>query len=154
MGLGSGKKEQYMSRWLFQCFEEGIEGLRGEHMDFIDGIYLERALGRSVAHCLAQFSNVVDSTVGSPVDFEHIHRIALGDFSAIGTLVARAQKRFSLTIEGFGQDTGNGCLADSPRTRKKIRMSDASRTYRVLQSLGYVRLTDDVIKRLGTPFPG
>ena len=72
------KTNRTCSGWLFQGFEEGIEGLGRQHVDFVDDVDFVPALGRAVAHGFAQFPNVVDAAVGSTVDFEDIDGIARG----------------------------------------------------------------------------
>jgi len=74
-----GKDELHVRRRLFQCFEQGVEGLSRQHVHFVDDVDLEGALGRRVLAVLAQVTDLIDRIVGRPVDLDHIHAVSSHD---------------------------------------------------------------------------
>jgi len=141
-----GHEEKHMARRFLQGFEEGVEGLGGEHVDFIDDVNLEPALARAIPNGLTQLADVVDAAIGGSVNLDDVHGIALGDLPAIGALIARERGYSLFAVEASGKDSGNGGLADSPGAREQVRMGDALGLDGVAKNLGYVRLADDLIE--------
>src|SRR5690606_32351766 len=61
--LGRREDELHMWRWLLQRLQQRVEGLRREHVDLVDDIDLEGALGRRVLAVLPQVPDLVDGVV-------------------------------------------------------------------------------------------
>ena len=91
--LGGGKDEDDMLGRLFEGLQQSVEGLGRQHVDFIDDVDFVATLGRPVADRFPQLADVVDAAVGGAVDFENVHRVALGDFPAVRTLIARDREK-------------------------------------------------------------
>ena len=72
-----GEDKNHMSRRLLQGFEDSIESVIGQHMHFVDDIDLIAFLGRSVFDPLAQITDLIDAAVGSAVDLDDIHALAM-----------------------------------------------------------------------------
>ena len=71
-----------MGRRLLQGLQQGVEGLLGEHVHFIDDIDLVLALGRQILDLLPQVPDLVDAPVGGAVDFQDVQGGAVGDLPA------------------------------------------------------------------------
>jgi hypothetical protein len=106
--------------WRFlQGLEKGIERLRREHMDFVDNIDLIPAVARHVFHIFSKLADLVDASVGGPVDLKHINRHALGDFLAGGATIARSGGGALLAVYRLGEYAGNRGLADTSGASKE-----------------------------------
>ncbi len=77
-----------MGRRLLQGFEEGIKGLFGEHMDFINNKNLISTLGRQVLNIFPEFPNFIDAAITGAVDFQDIKAMPLGYLQTGRTLIA------------------------------------------------------------------
>ena len=80
--FGGGKDELDVFRRLFQGLQQGVEGVGGEHVDFVDDDDLVAAVGGEVLDAVAQFADIVDAVVGGAVDLEDIGGGAFGDLDA------------------------------------------------------------------------
>src|SRR5512133_1456408 len=72
VGFGGGEDELDVFRRLFQCLQQGVEGVGGEHVDFVDDDDLVAAVGGEVLYAVAQFAHILDTIVGGAVDLEDI----------------------------------------------------------------------------------
>ena len=61
-------------RRLFQGFQERIEGILGDLVNFINDINFKSALGRLVPDVLDNLSNLVDAAIGGAIDLLEIAR--------------------------------------------------------------------------------
>ena len=59
-------------RRLFQGFQQGIEGIDRQHVNFVDNEDFESGAGRQIADVVPQLPHIIDAGIGSAVDFEHI----------------------------------------------------------------------------------
>ena len=66
--LGSRKDKFGVERRLFEGLEEGVEGLFGEHVHFVDDVDLVIAVAGGVADRLGDPADIVDAAVGGAVD--------------------------------------------------------------------------------------
>src|SRR5215472_1451688 len=78
--IGSRKQKLHMFGRLLESFEQGVEGRRREHVDFVDNVNFEFSAGRSVLARLAKLSHLLDAIVARAVDLENIQRSPFGDF--------------------------------------------------------------------------
>jgi hypothetical protein len=75
-----------------------------------------------------------------------------GNLLTMAALVARSRRRTLFAIQGFGDDARRRGLADAAHPGKKIGVSDALGSNRVLESPRDVTLPGDVFKTLRAPF--
>jgi hypothetical protein len=52
------------SRRLLQRLQEGVEGRRRQHVDFVDDVDLVAGAGRRIAHAVIDLADVVDAGMG------------------------------------------------------------------------------------------
>ena len=153
LGLGGGQYEHHMLRRFLQGFQQGIEGIGGDHVDFVDDVHLVPAgRGRKI-HLLPEFPDFVDAPVGSRVDFHHIRAGAFGDFPAAFTVVAGMGCGAFPAVQGLGQDPGSTGLPGTPGTGKQIGMGNPPGFQGVGEGLLDGTLAHQIVKILGTPGP-
>ena len=102
-----GKNEKNMVGRFLQGFEQRVEGFRRQHMNFVNDVNFAAAFGWAVPHGFAQFPYTVYPSVGGSVDFEHVDRISLRDFPAVGAAITRRRIASSFAVDGFCKDTGD-----------------------------------------------
>ena len=100
-----------MRRRLFESFKKRIKGLFGQPMDLIDDIDFVSSGNRTVAHILAQFTDIVNASIGSGIDLENIRRRAQSDLFANSTDSAWFRGRPFLAVESTSQNPGGGSFA-------------------------------------------
>ena len=113
--LCGGKDKDHALRRLFQRLQQGVEGVAGEHVGFVDDKNLVAAFHGRVADGFAQRAGIFNAVVGSAVDFRHVHVYALGDLAALLALVAGLWPRRVLAVERLGKNTCNGGFAHAAR---------------------------------------
>ncbi len=69
MQFGGGEHEIHMFGRLFQGLQQGVEGLGGQHVNFVDDDDLVAARGGQKPDFLLQLPNFLDAAVGSAVNF-------------------------------------------------------------------------------------
>ena len=89
MGLGGGQDKDGVRRRFFQRLQQGVGGLLGEHVDFVDDIDLVAGLVRGVVHLLPQVADLVDAAVAGGVNLDNIERPPLGYLLAHRAGIAR-----------------------------------------------------------------
>ncbi len=154
VGFGGGEEKHHVGRRLLQRLEQRVEGRRAEHVDFVDDVDFEPAVGRHVADVFPQVADVVHAVVGGPVDFQHVRRVASGDLPAGAAGVARFRRRSPVAVHGLGEDAGDGGFAGAPGAREEDGVGHPFRPDGVGQRAGDVRLTHHVGEGLGTVFSG
>ena len=123
-------------------------------MDFIDDVNLMPTLRRSISDILPQLSNLINPPVGGPIDFDHINRIALGDFFTGGALIAGVNLGPLFTVQGLCQNPGRGRFTHSSRSREQEGMSHSFLGDGVLKRLSDGTLSDNILKDLGSLLSG
>ena len=77
-GLGSSKNKDDMGRRLLERLQQGIESSRRKHVGLINDINLISASVRRIAYPFPQVAYIVNSGIGSAIDFGNIHRRTVG----------------------------------------------------------------------------
>ena len=72
MDVGRGEDHHDLRWWLFERLQQRVEGLGGEHVDFVDDVDLELADGGTKEDAFSQVSNVADAAVGCGVTIPSI----------------------------------------------------------------------------------
>ena len=134
--IGGGKNEFDMGRRLLQRFQQGVECLVRQHVDFVDDVDLEPAVHRMIANGGTQLPDTVDATVAGTVYLQYIHLVTQGDGPTDIAGVARLGCGPFLAIETAGEDTGGGGFPHTTRPGKKVGVGDAARADGVAQGPG------------------
>ena len=149
-GLGGGHHEDDVVGWLFEGFEQGVEGRVGDLVGFVQDVDLVFIAGWAVAGGVAEFTDFVDTAVSGGIDLDDVDGVALTDFEA-GFAVVAGLGRGALggaylgpAVEGAGEDAGNGGLADAAVAAEDVAVGDAILGEGVEQGSGDVVLSDDV----------
>ena len=155
MLLSSGKDEDGIGWWFFQSLQEGIEGLRTQHMHLINDVYFVFTLLRGEADLVGQFTDVVDGVIAGSIQFKYIERAIIAKTCAIATGAAGFHVcGWMLAIDGFGQDTGTSSFTHASRPAKEIGMSQMLVADRIFKGGGNMLLSHNGIKRCRAVFPG
>jgi hypothetical protein len=154
MQFRGGEYENNMLRRFFQGLQQGIKGGWGEHMYFINYDDFVSALSREKTNILLQFPYLINATVGGAINFLNINGIAACDLRTMFTLVARYLCRPFLAIKGLGNQSGKGCLANSPNTTEYYGVWNAIPVNTILKRPDNRLLTDNFLKCLWAPLSG
>ncbi len=151
--LGCGENEDDIGRRFLKGLEESVESLLREHMDLIDDKHAVGALRGGHLHLLDKLADVVDAVVGSGVEFYDIERSALVERTAAVALVASLSVGCRIgAVDGLGENSGAGSLADASRTAEEVAVGQTVRGDSVLQCRGQRLLPDDAVERRRTIF--
>ena len=153
LGFRGSQDEHHMFRRFLQGFQQRIEGVGGDHVDFVDDVHLVAAGSGSKIHLLPEFPDFIDAPVGRGVDFHHIPAGPLRDFPAVAALIAGMSCGPLFTVQGLGQDPGRTGLPGTPGTGKQIGMGNSPGFQGVGQSFLDGRLPHQIVKILGAPGP-
>ena len=105
----------------FQSLQQRIERVDGDHVDFVYDYDLVGRAYRGILNILVNFPNVIYRSVGSPVDFLHVHAdtaaaISLQDVQALHGLVCLAVPPEQLRVLARIRAT---VVLPTPRTPQK-----------------------------------
>src|SRR5216683_7459791 len=112
--------------WLFDGFQQCIEGLVGELVGFVDDVDLEPITGRTITQIFDDRAGVVDFTVSRAINLNHIERIAGANLLACRAIPAGFRGGPLCTIQAARQNPRRGGLADPANPGKQKRMSNAA----------------------------
>ena len=147
--------EVHVGRRLFERLQQGVEGLLGQHVHFVDDVDLVLALAGRVLDALEQMRpDLFDPVVGRAVDLQHVDAASFRDFPAERAGVAGRHRGAVDAVQGLGQDTGCGRLAHAAGSGEEVGMGDLARLNGVFQRGGDVFLPDYAVEFLGAPFSG
>ena len=143
-----------MRRRLFQRFEQRVEGLAREHVNFIDDVDLVAAPRRPHGNVLPQLADLVDAAIAGGIDLDHIH-ILSGRHRVAGVAgVARLGCRSLHAFQRLGEDPGGARFAHATGAGEEIRMPDPARYDRPGEPASDVLLPYEFVKPLGPIAPG
>ena len=143
-----------MSRRLFQCLEQSIEGGRAQHVDLIDEINAEFASGGQKTDILSQLADLLHPVVAGAVNLQNIEIIARSNFSARIASATGCLGRTIDTIEGFGKNTSRRCLSYPTGTDKEVGVGQTFIFDGVAQRPDDRILAEDLLEQLRTVFAG
>ncbi len=102
-----GQNEDHVRWWLFQSFQQSIEGCRAKLVHLVDDVNLEASRDRRKMHLVNnKIANLLNLSVRGRVDLKHIETGTLGDLAAQGALVTGIVTWATLTIKGLGKNSG------------------------------------------------
>ena len=143
-----------MWRRLFERFQQCVERFLGEHVHLVNDVDFVTALGRRVAHVVAQLAHVINTAIARAIDFDYVEAVAPGDLPAVVAFSARRDRRTFDAIERLRQNSGGRSFADAAGPNKKVRMSQAILCDRIFQSARDVRLPHQIVESLWSIFSG
>ena len=151
MGLGRRKDEEDAFRRFFQRFEQSVEGLRRQHMHFVDDVDFIMSRRRRKLHGFAQIADLVDAAVGCRVNLEHIHRRTVADAAAGVTDTAWRERRALGAVQRACENLCRACLPCTARARKEVGVARLPRRHRTCKRAADVLLPHEIRERLRTP---
>ena len=124
MRLCSRQYKYDILRRLFQRLQQCIKGPDRQHVHLINDIHFITSFCWTVGDLFPDFTNVIDTIVGSRIDFNHIHGIACGNRLTNCTLSTRASVYRVFTVNCFCKYLGNRCFSGSPCSTEQVCVSD------------------------------
>ncbi len=152
--LCGAEYEKRPRRRLFQRFQQRVEGLRCQHVCFVDDENPVEVSSRKVADGFTKLADFINPAVRGGVDFKNIHRISLGNFNTRRAFAAGSHGRPLGAVQRLCQNARRGGLAHSPRTGKDVSVRDAPLDDGILQRVRDQPLAGNVIKKLRSVFAG
>ena len=153
VGLGGRQDEDRVGRRLLQRLEQGVERLRGQHVDLVDDVYPVAPLGRPVAHPVAHVPYVVDAAVARRVDLEEVHRPAFVDRGARRALVVGLPILWAEAVQRLGEDARSAGLARAAGAAEQVGVGRPPLVDRVAEGARDHLLPDDLVEPGGPPLP-
>ena len=152
--FGGGEHEIHMGWGFLQGLQQGVEGLGGKHVHFVDNDDFVTGTCRQETNLFLQFADFLNTAVRRAVHFLKIDAGPLGNLPAGAALVARFAGRTLFAVQGFGHDAGEGGLAGAPHPAEQEGVRNPSLGQGVLQGADHGLLTDDLGKTLRSGFSG
>ena len=154
LDFGRGENKFYVSGRFFEGFKEGIEGLVGQHVDFVDDVDFKFSAGGGIGDSLAQLLDAVDPAVGGTIDFEDIEAAPL--FNLLTDIVVGVEIGLGAVraVESFGEDAGGGGFANATGTNKEKGVGQPTFGDRVGESAHDMFLSDQFGKGAGAILSG
>ena len=154
MQFGGGKHEIDMSGWFFEGLQQGVEGLGGEHVHFIDDEDFVPGTGGQEANFFFQLTDFLDAAVGGAVNFLKVHAGPFGDSTAGTAGVAGLCYRTILAIKSLGHNARQGRFTGTANSAEDQGMGHAILGKCVLQGTDNRSLANYFGKSLRTGFSG
>ena len=152
--LGGGEDEVHIGRRLFEGLQQCVEGLGGEHVDFVDDVDFVAVALRSIADAVAELADFADATVGGTVDLDDVDGGAALDLRAGVTAAAGARRGPGDTVERHGDDACRGGLSDAAGTCEQHGVGHALQVNGVGKCPRHMVLAREVGEGLRPPFAG
>ena len=145
------QNEFHVRRRLLERLEHGVERMAGEHVNLVDHVHLETTNRRCVDRLLKQLCHFIDATIGGGIELHIIDKPTLIDLHAGIANATGCWGDARLAIEGFGQNPGQGGLANATGTREKPSVMQPLRFERMGQRANDMILSNQRIERTRTP---
>ncbi len=150
--FGGGEHEFGVLRRFFQRLQEGIEGRRRQHVDFVDDVDLVARAGRRIAHAVIDLADVVDAGMGGGVHFQHVHVPAFHDRLAVhaevrhvdGRPLHRAIRLF--VVQRTGENPRGRGFADAADAGQDPGLRNPARLERIRDGADHGLLADQVVE--------
>ena len=156
--FGRCKDEFHMGRRFFQCLQQAVEGLIGEHVHFIDDVDLVTRRNRAITHLFDDLANIVDTRMRGGVHFDHVDMAAFHDRLAMLARHGEIDCRFidldCLVVKRARQNSRGRRLADTAHAGQHPRLRDAPGFERIGQRANHRLLADQIVKILRAIFAG
>ena len=150
--FGGGEDEFDVCRRLFQRLQQGVEGLRRQHVHFVEDIDLVARADRGVARRVGDLAHIIDAVVRRSVHLQHVDMLALHDRLTMDAKLRHRDSRAAdrpvgkLVIERARQDTRRRGLADAAHAGEDPGLRDASALERIRDGAHHGLLADQVVE--------
>ena len=145
--LGGGEDELHMRRRLLERLQKAVEGLRRQHVHFVDDVDLVARRHRRVAHLLDDLADVVDAGVRGGVHLDHVDMAAFHDGGAVLADFVELDRRLvdggGLVVQRTGEDARRRRLADAAHAGQHPCLGDAAGGESVGQGADHRLLADE-----------
>ena len=146
-GLRRGQNERHIFRGFLQRLQQGVEGLRGKHVHFVDDVDLVPSHRRRIVDAVAQLADVIDTAVGGRVDLHHIQEIAVTD-GLTGRALAAGPLSLRRTVQTLGKQPRRGGFAGASGSAEQVSMAGGPGGKLILQDLRDMFLAQELVKHL------
>ena len=116
MQFRGGEHEIDMFGWFFQGLQQCVEGLGGEHMDFVYDDNLVSGRSRKKTDFFLELTDFLDAAVGGAVDFMQVECCSPHDIKAGTAMITGNTAGPVLAVDGLGHDPGEGGFAHSAKS--------------------------------------
>ena len=137
---------------LLEGFEQRVESLAGEHVDFVNDVDLAAGLRGRHAHFFLEVAHIVNAAVGCGVNLDHIEQLVFGDGRAHGACVAGRGGGAGFAVDALGHDARGAGFAGAARPAEQVGVRDSAAFDGVAQGGGHMFLPHDFIEVLGPVF--
>ncbi len=152
MDISRAENKLPVGGWFFQGPEQGVKGLGGEHMNFINDEDFIRSIHGRVFYDFPQIPDFLDSPVGGTINFQYVQIPSVGNFLASIAGVT-GYTIFGLgAVQGFGNNACGRGFPYAPGAREHVPLSDPILFKGIGQRPGDVILSHHILKGLGAPF--
>ena len=152
--LGGREDELHVRGGLLEGLEKGVEGRIREHVDLIDVVNLERGIGGSVLHRLAELADLLDAIVGRTIDFEDIERVSFRDFHQLGVIGVKIDGGAARIVERFRENTGSRGFTGATGAYEEVSVGETALFDGVAKGADDVILPQNIFEGAGTIFAG
>ena len=149
--IGRREDEFHMLGRLFERLQHRVEGVTGQHVDFVDHVDLVAAARRGVSRLFEQGRHVVDAAVGRSVHLDVVNEATGVDLGTGGTDAARFRRDAGVAVQTLGENAGDRRLADAACAGEQIGVMQALLFQGMGQRAHDVVLTDQRVEAAGTP---
>ena len=151
--LRGAEDEHCVGGRFLEGFEEGVEGLRREHVDLVDDIHAVAPNLRRDLYLLQKGADVIHAVVGCCVELVDVVRAAFLERQAGFAFAAglHVLPRTG-TVYGFGEDAGGAGFTHSAGAAEKVCVCQLTPLDGVLEGAGDIVLTDEGLERVGPVF--
>ena len=153
MRLGGRQNEHRMRRRLFERLQKRVERRLGQHVDFVDDVYLVARLIRRKANLVAQVTNVIYAPIARRINLDEVERSRLVNAHADMAFVVRLTVLRRQAVYSLRQNARRARLACAACPAEQVGMCDALTCHRLPQSLRNDFLPEYLAQALGPPFP-
>ena len=140
--VGGGEDELHMLRRLLERLQHGVEGMPGEHVDFVDHVDLEAPLHRRIHRLVEQRRHLLDAAVRGRVHLDVVGEAVGVDRAAGVAHAAGLGGDAGLAVERLGEDAADRGLAHAARAGEQPGVMQPPGGERVRQCTHDVLLTD------------
>jgi len=109
---------------FFERFQQRVERIGRQHMDFIDDIDFIFDIAGEIFDFIAEFPDIVDAGIAGGVDFDDVADRSVLDPQAIGADVARIGDGGVFAVDRFRKNTGDRGFSGSARSGEQIGVGD------------------------------
>ena len=129
--IGGREQELDVRRRLLERLQQRVEGVRRQHVHFVDEVDLVAAARRRVLHVVEQLARVVDFGARGGVDFDQVDEAPFVDLAAGAALAAGRRRHAGLAVERLREDARDGGFAYAARAGEQERVVHAAGLERV-----------------------